>query len=311
MATTYALGRVTNFGVGLVDYLIQLSKAVSPDGDSYFSYVHVENYDNISYQNTAPVYDSPWAHWIFMSSSTSDAEEVLKSVFVSNQVYVGTLAGGDVTFAYTGPGTPMRPLPSVTFPSNPTFPNTEGLTFNPTASDYLTLIESYSWTAAAFGTMYSSSVFWADVRDPAVTLADLWSNYGPLMESMGVQALQYRELVAKSETGFVAGALVGRQELNDMADAIISGGTKGELLANFGGAAIAYGDQLRSVIEGSFLTPAQAEAAANQKFTELHTLLRQGTKLSALTGQYGRLLSQNPGGYIMWDQWARTGMYPR
>lgn len=311
MATSYAIARVDDFQVGFAQCLIALSKAVSPDGDSYFCYAHAQNYSDISYLGNGAVVDSPWSHWLFVSSSTEDALTVVRQAFATSQTFAGTLADGVVSFPGETPPSPQILFPPVTFPTNPSTLNTEVIEFNPGANDYMTTVIAYAWTGASFGQVINVSEFWTQVKDLSVGIDVLWADYGPQMETMGVQALQYRELATKALTGYASGSLVGLSTLDDIASAIIVGTTKGELLANYGGAAIAYGDQIRSFVEGTFLTPAQSKAAAVADFTQLHTLLRQGTKLSSLAGQYGHLLMQNPGGYIMWDQWARTGMYPR
>lgn len=199
----------------------------------------------------------------------------------------------------------------------PAYINSQGIQFFATAPlNYSKSAAVYvQFSAADYGRGQPVSEFWQQVRALNVSVDYLWQNYEPQMRDHATRVLKYRELATRAANSYAletitsggggSSDLVPLSILDDMADDIAAGNTKEQILQSYGGAAVAYAPNIQSLIEGSFKTPAQRA----QEVMTLTTSLRDGTPLANLVSGHP-MIGDDLYGYIMWDRWMKTGMFP-
>lgn len=200
--------------------------------------------------------------------------------------------------------------------------STDLTTFDPTATN-LYVNANNDIDVSLYGVPVGStldSLFWTAARNLSTSLATLWSTYPQQMADHGATVAAYRDYAYKESVNRVqsvtlanvadiptsAGA-VPMDTLDQIAADIAAGATRSDLITDYSGAALAYGSQIRDLIEGTFTTP-------NQQATALETLttsLSNGTSLNDLLSTYGATMQTNPLAYLYWDRWAKTGMFPK
>lgn len=194
----------------------------------------------------------------------------------------------------------------------------QGITFWPVAPLLYSKSSALylSLSAAEFGRGQPISEFWENVRNLSVNVDYLWQNYEPQMRDHATRVLKYRELATRAANSYAletitSGGAGGSSELvplsilDDMADDIAAGNTKEQILQSYGGAAVAYAPNIQSLIEGTFKTPAQRA----QEMLTVTTSLRDGTPLANLVSGHP-MIGDDLYGFIMWDRWMKTGMFP-
>lgn len=165
------------------------------------------------------------------------------------------------------------------------------------------------------GTASDLTSFWNAVRNLSISVENLWTYFPNQMQEVATSVLQYRELATREANNYALetngnlsiAPIVSLSTLDALVTSIEEGKTKSELMALYGGAALAYADQIKTLIEAPMLTTDQKRTV----LVNFYTAMSQGSDFAGLLTTYSDLILQNPGDYLVYDKFAKSGIYPR